>query len=70
MKYKIGIIIIFGILLTSLIYFHTTEDKINILALGDGISTGMTIYHVEGYDYNEYLTESLNEENKLVCPRL
>ena len=65
MKYKIGIIIIFGILLTSLIYFHTTEDKINILALGDGISTGMTIYHVEGYDYNEYLTESLNEENKL-----
>lgn len=65
MKYKIGIIILLGIILTSLIYFHTTEDKINVLALGDGISTGMTIYHVEGYDYNEYLTEDLNEENNL-----
>ena len=25
----------------------------------------MTVYHVEGYDYNDYLTEYLNEENKL-----
>ncbi len=65
MKYKIGLIIIIGVILTSFIYFHTTEDKLNVLALGDGISTGMTIYHVEGYDYNEYLTEALNEENNL-----
>lgn len=65
MKYKIAIIIILGIILTSLIYCYTSEDKLNVLALGDGLSTGMTIYHVEGYDYNEYLTEMLNEENNL-----
>lgn len=65
MKYKIGVIILMGVILTSIIYFQTTEDKLNVLALGDGISTGMTIYHVEGYDYNEYLTEMLNEENNL-----
>ena len=65
MKYKIGLIIIIGVILTSFIYFHTTEDTLTVLALGDGISTGMTIYHVEGYDYNEYLTEALNEENNL-----
>lgn len=65
MKYKIAIIILSGIILTSIIYCYTTKEKINVLALGDGISTGMTIYHVEGYDYNEYLTEMLNEENNL-----
>ncbi len=65
MKYKITIIIILGVIFTSLIYFHTDKDKTNVLALGDGISTGMTVYHVEGYDYNDYLTESLNEENDL-----
>lgn len=65
MKYKITLIIILGIFFTSIIYFHTDRDKVNVLALGDGISTGMTVYHVEGYDYNEYLTEYLNEENNL-----
>ena len=65
MKYKIGIIILIGTILTFCIYFHTEQGKINVLALGDGISTGMTVYHVEGYDYNEYLTEYLNEQNNL-----
>lgn len=65
MKYKIGLIILVGIILTTMIYFQTDSDKINVLALGDGISTGMTPYHVEGYDYNDYLTEYLNEDNSL-----
>ena len=65
MKYKIGIIILLGTILTCFIYFHTEQENINVLALGDGTSTGMTVYHVEGYDYNEYLTEYLNEQNNL-----
>ncbi len=65
MKYKILIIIILGTIFTSIIYFHTDKDNLNVLVLGDGISTGMTSYHIEGYDYNEYLIEYLNENNKL-----
>lgn len=65
MKYKILIIIILGTLFTSIIYFYTDKDNLNILALGDGISTGMTSYHLEGYDYNEYLSEYLNENKRL-----
>lgn len=65
MKYKIAAIILVGTIITACIYFHTESEQINVLALGDGISTGMTVYHVEGYDYNEYLTEYLNEQNKL-----
>lgn len=65
MKYKILIIIILGTLFTSIIYFHTDKDNLNVLALGDGISTGMTSYHIEGYDYNDYLTEYLNENKQL-----
>ena len=65
MKYKILLIICVGIVCTAIIYFHTDGEKINVLALGDGLSTGMTIYHVEGYDYNDYLIEYLNENQKL-----
>lgn len=65
MKYKIFIIILLGTLFTAIIYFHTDKDNLNVLALGDGISTGMTPYHIEGYDYNDYLIEYLNENNKL-----
>lgn len=65
MKYKILIIILLGTLFTAIIYFHTDKDNLNVLALGDGISTGMTSYHIESYDYNDYLTEYLNENNRL-----
>lgn len=65
MKFKIIIIIIIGTILTSIIYVYTSKDNLNILALGDGLSTGMTPYHVEGFDYNDYLIEYLNESKKL-----
>lgn len=65
MKYKILIILLIGTILTSAIYFNSEKNEINLLALGDGISTGMTSYHVEGYDFNDYLTEYLNESKKL-----
>lgn len=65
MKYKILIIVIIGTIFTFVIYFSIDNTKINLLTLGDGLSTGMTAYHVEGYDFNDYLVEYLNEKNKL-----
>lgn len=65
MKYKILIILLIGTILTSAIYFNSEKNEINLLALGDGISTGMTSYHVEGYDFNDYLTEYLNKSKNL-----
>ena len=65
MKYKILIILIAGVIITSGIYYNIDKSKLNILSLGDGISTGMTAYHVEGYDFNDYLVEYLKQEKKL-----
>lgn len=61
MKYKITIILIIGTILTAFIYMHTTKEEINFLPLGDGIATGMTAFHVEGYNYNDYINEYLNQ---------
>lgn len=65
MKHKICMIMILGTIIASFIYFHANHSDLNLLALGDGLSTGMTAYHVEGYDFNDYLGEYLNEEQKL-----
>lgn len=65
MKYKILIVLILGTILTSIIYFNVDNSKIDLLTLGDSLSTGMTAYHIEGYDFNDYLVECLNEEDKL-----
>lgn len=65
MKHKIFIIMLLGTIIASFIYFHVKNSDFNLLALGDGLSTGMTPYHVEGYDFNDYLAEYLNEERKL-----
>lgn len=66
MKKKIILILLVGSILTILIYyFNKDTSKVNFLALGDGLSTGMTPYHVEGYDFNDYLVEYLNENNNL-----
>ena len=66
MKKKILIILFLGLILTIIIYYlNKDQEKINILALGDGLSTGMTAYHVEGYDFNDYLIEYINENNQL-----
>ncbi len=37
----------------------------NLLALGDGLSTGMTPYQVEGYNFNDYLRDDLHEQKQL-----
>lgn len=65
MKYKIIIIIFLSTLFTILIYHLTDKDNLNLLALGDGISTGMTPYNIEAYNYNDYLVEYLKNNKKL-----
>ncbi len=65
MKYKILLIIFLGTLFTTFIYAHIDKDNLNLLALGDGISTGMTPYQVEGYNYNDYLRDYLHDQNQL-----
>ncbi len=65
MKHKIILIILFGTIFTTLIYFNTKNENKSYLALGDGISTGMTPYHIEGYNYNDYLVENLKNQNKI-----
>jgi hypothetical protein len=65
MKYKIAIILILGTIITTLIYYKTNDNKIYYLALGDGISSGMTSYNIESYNFNDYFVDKLNEEEKL-----
>lgn len=64
-RYKLLIIIIIGSLITFFIYFSSKEDKINIVALGDAISLGMTPYNVPGISYNDYLSEYYENKNLL-----
>jgi len=67
LKKKIFIIAIIGSILSIIIYFYTEKDEINIVALGDGVSIGMTPYNIEGYSYNDYLKrdyESIHKLNK------
>ena len=61
-KYKLILIIIISALLAYFIYFFNVEDKINIVALGDGIASGETSYNIDGISYNDYLKDYF--ENK------
>lgn len=64
-RYKLLLIIVIGSVLTYFISFSTKKSKINLVALGDGISLGMTPYNVIGYSFNDYLKEYLEESNNL-----
>ena len=65
MKKKILIITILGSILSIIIYFYTRKEEINIVALGDGVSIGMTPYNIEGYSYNDYLKNDFENIHKL-----
>lgn len=64
-RYQLLIIILIGIALTILINSAVIENKITYVAIGDGVSLGMTAYNVVGYSYNDYLVERLDNKNKL-----
>lgn len=64
-KYKLIIIILISGLLTYLIYFFNREEELQIVALGDGISSGETSYNIDGISYNDYLKDYFSSKKLL-----
>lgn len=64
-RYKLLIIILIGCIMTIIIYFRAQTSKVNLVALGDGLSLGMTPYNVAGISFNDYLQEYLANKNNL-----
>lgn len=65
MKKQIILTIFTGILMAFIIYKITYHEEMNFLALGDGISLGLTAYNVKGYSYNDYLKDYF-EDNTIL----
>ena len=65
MKKVIILTILASIFLTFFIYKITYNDEIVLVALGDGISLGLTAYNVKGYSYNDYLKDYFEDNNVL-----
>ena len=63
--YKLIIIILLSIILAYFIYFFNKEEKLRIVSLGDGTSSGETYYNIDGISYNDYLKEYLDGKNNL-----
>lgn len=64
-RYKLLLIITIGSALTIFINFITFHNKINLVAIGDGFSQGMTSYNVAGPSFNDYLKEKLENQKVL-----
>ena len=56
-KYKLILIILISVVFTYLIYFWNSDDKLNIVSLGDGIASGETSYNIDGLSYNNYIKD-------------
>ncbi len=65
MKKKIIAITIFGGVISVIIYFFTQNNKVNIVALGDGLALGMTPYGIKGYSFNDYLKNEYETTHQL-----
>ncbi len=65
MKKQIILTILTGTILAFFIYKITYHEEMNFLALGDGISLGLTAYNVKGYSYNDYLKDYF-EDNTIL----
>ncbi len=65
MKKKIILTIIMGIIITFVIYKNFYHERMNIIALGDGLSLGETAYNVQGYSFNDYIRDYY-EENSIL----
>lgn len=64
-KYKLLIIILTSIIFTYLIYIFNKDDKINFVALGDGIASGETSYNIDGISFNDYIKEYFDNKKLL-----
>ncbi len=53
------------VITTFLIYRVASNNKINYVTLGDGLSKGINPYGEVGYGYSDYLSEYLKKENNL-----
>ena len=65
MKKKLILISLLGGILSVIIYFFTQNNEITIVAIGDGLSSGMTSYGIEGYSFNDYLKEDYITRHEL-----
>lgn len=63
MKKIIFILILF--LSCYIIYYLTTDSKVNYLTLGDSISLGVNPYGIKEYGYSEYVREYLKDKDRL-----
>lgn len=64
-KYKLILIILLCSILTFLIYYFSKEEKLNIVAIGDGIASGEISYGIDGISYNDYLKDFYEGKNLL-----
>lgn len=65
MKKKLIIITLLGTLITIIIYNFTIDNRLRLLALGDGLANGMTAYNVSGYSYNDYIKDEFKRNNQI-----
>lgn len=64
-KNKLIVIILISIILTYFIYFFNREEKIRLVAIGDGIASGETSYNIDGISYNDYIKEYFDSKKLL-----
>lgn len=64
-RYKLALIILIGIVLTFLINKVNFSSNINLVAIGDSLSLGMTPYKVAGTSFNDYLKNELESKRIL-----
>lgn len=64
-KYKILIIVLLSIILAYLIFILNKSEKINIVAIGDGVSSGETSFNIDGISYNDYIKDYFDNKKLL-----
>ncbi len=65
LRKKIISIIIISIIITYLIYVFFLDKRINIVSIGDGVSSGETSYNIKGISYNDYLKDYYEDIKKI-----
>lgn len=64
-KYKLIIIILISAILAYFIYFFNKEERLTIVAIGDGVASGETSYNIDGISFNDYVKEYFNNKKIL-----
>lgn len=64
-EFKLAIAVFFGIIVTIVINITTNDNRKNIVAIGDGLSQGITSFKMIGVSYNDYLEEYYHKKNCL-----